>query len=113
MNDLTPEERLAKLRALEEWLDYQLRSTRAKIRTVEAEEERGRKAAARAWAEQRWKLEPARNRRTVLHRGGCGIWKGETGFVTREEALLALEDESLDVQMCGVCNPEPGLRAGA
>ena len=110
MNDMPPEERLAKLKALEEWLDYQLRSTRAKIRTVEAEAERTRKAAARAWAEQRWKLEPARNRRTVLHRGGCGIWKGETGFVTHEEALLALEDESLAVEMCTVCNPESGLR---
>ena len=110
MNDLSPEERLAKLTALEEWLDYQLRTTRAKIRTLQAEAERARKAAARAWQEQRWKLEPARNRRTVLHRGGCGIWRGETGFVTREEALLALEDESLAVEMCSVCNPESGLR---
>jgi hypothetical protein len=110
MNDLSPEERLAKLRALEEWLDYQLRTTRAKIRTVEAQVERDRKAAARAWREQRWKLEPARDRRTVLHRGGCGIWKGETGFLERGEVLLALEDDSLSVEMCGVCNPESGLR---
>lgn len=110
MNDLSPEERLAKLTALEEWLDYQLRTTRAKIRTLQAKVERGRKQAQRAWQEQRWKLEPARNRRTVLHRGGCGIWKGETGFVTREEALLALEDESLHVEMCPVCNPKSGLR---
>jgi hypothetical protein len=112
MNDMPPVERLAKLRALEEWLDYQLRTTRARIRTVEAEVERERKAAARAWQEQRWKLEPARDRRTVLHRGGCGIWKGETGFLERAEVLLALEDDSLHVEMCGVCNPEPGLRGG-
>jgi hypothetical protein len=110
MNDMLPEERLAKLSALEEWLDYQLRTTRAKIRTLQAEVERHRKAEARAWAEQRWKLEPARDRRTVLHRGGCGIWKGETGFLERSEVLLALEDDSLSVEMCGVCNPEPGLR---
>lgn len=31
MSDLTPFERLAKLRALEEWLDWQLRDTRRKI----------------------------------------------------------------------------------
>lgn len=31
MSDLTPAERLAKLRALEEWLDWQLRDTRRKI----------------------------------------------------------------------------------
>jgi hypothetical protein len=110
MNDMPPEERLTKLSALEEWLDYQLRTTRAKIRTLQAEIERGRKAEARAWAEQRWKLEPARDRRTVLHRGGCGIWKGNHGFLSPDEALLALEDESLHVEMCGVCNPEPGLR---
>jgi hypothetical protein len=80
MNDLPTGERLAKLRALEEWLD--------------------------------WQLEPARDRRTVLHRGGCGIWKGETAFLERGEVLLALEDDSLVVEMCGVCNPESGLRSG-
>lgn len=113
MNDMPSGERLAKLQALEEWLDYQLRTTRAKIRTLQAEMERERKAEQRAWVEQRWKLEPARDRRTVLHRGGCGIWKGEHGFLTREEALLAMDDESLHVEMCSVCNPEPGLRAGS
>jgi hypothetical protein len=110
MNDMPAAERLAKLRALEEWLDWQLNSTRAKIRTLEAQEERERKQAARAWAEARWKLEPARDRRTVLHRGGCGIWKGESGFLERQEVLLALDDDSLHVEMCGVCNPESGLR---
>ena len=109
MNDLPPEERLAKLRALEEWLDWQLNATRQKIRTLEAKIEQERKAAARAWAEQRWKLEPARDRRTVLHRGGCGIWKGEHGYLDRQQVLLALEDETLNVEMCGVCNPETGL----
>ena len=104
VNDLPPAERLAKLKALEEWLDWQLNSTRAKIRTVEAEVEREKHA------EMRWKLEPARDRRSVLHRGGCGIWKGEAGYLEREEVLLALEDDSLVVEMCGVCNPEPGLR---
>jgi hypothetical protein len=112
MNDLSPVERLAKLKALEEWLAWQLNSTRAKIRTVEAEVEQEKKRAARAWAEARWKLEPARDRRTVLHRGGCGIWTKQTGFLERDEVLLVIEDESLVVEMCGVCNPEPGLRAG-
>jgi hypothetical protein len=107
---MSPEERLAKLSALEEWLAWQLDNTRARRRTLEAQIERDRKAAARAWAEQRWKLEPARDRRTVLHRGGCSIWKGETGFLERAEVLLALEDDSLHVEMCGVCNPKPGLR---
>ena len=110
MNDLPPAERLAKLRALEEWLDWQLGNTRARIRTLEAEMDRTRAQERRAWAEARWKLEPARDRRTVLHRGGCGIWKGEAGFLERGEVLEALADETLAVEMCGVCNPEPGLK---
>ncbi|MBZ6211688.1 hypothetical protein KVH31_34900 [Streptomyces olivaceus] len=110
MSDLPPAERLAKLYALEEWLDWQLNSTRAKIRTVEADVERARVQERRAWAEARWKLEPARDRRSVLHRGGCGIWKGEHGYLERREALEALADETLAVEMCGVCRPETGLR---
>jgi hypothetical protein len=35
MSDLTPAERLAKLRAVEEWLDWQLRQTRQRIEQVE------------------------------------------------------------------------------
>jgi hypothetical protein len=53
MNDLPPVERLAKLRALEEWLDWQLNSTRVKIRTLEVQVEQDRKRAQRAWAEAR------------------------------------------------------------
>ncbi|MFJ4785174.1 DUF6233 domain-containing protein [Streptomyces sp. NPDC088794] len=34
MSELSPFERLAKLRALEEWLDWQLRDTRRKIEQV-------------------------------------------------------------------------------
>ncbi|MFJ8636071.1 DUF6233 domain-containing protein [Streptomyces sp. NPDC093568] len=34
MSDLSPSERLAKLRVLEEWLDWQLRGTRRKIEQV-------------------------------------------------------------------------------
>ncbi|WP_166520561.1 DUF6233 domain-containing protein [Streptomyces leeuwenhoekii] len=95
---------------MEEWLDWQLNNTRQKIRTLEAQRDREQQQAQRAWAESRWKLEPARDRRTVLHRGGCGIWKGGHGYLDRQEVLLALEDETLAVEMCGVCNPEPGLR---
>jgi hypothetical protein len=35
MSDLSPVERLAKLRAVEEWLDWQLRQTRQRIEQVE------------------------------------------------------------------------------
>ncbi|WP_185832510.1 DUF6233 domain-containing protein [Streptomyces sp. WAC 04229] len=110
MSDLPPEERLAKQRVLREWLAWQLRTTDATIRTLEVEVEKAQRQAQRAWQEARWKLEPARNRRAVLHRGGCGIWKGEAGFLERSEVMHALADETLVVEMCSVCNPEPGLR---
>ncbi|MGV9278107.1 DUF6233 domain-containing protein [Streptomyces griseosporeus] len=110
MPDLPPVERLAKLRALEEWLDWQLNSTRARIRTTEAEVERLKRAEARAYAEQRWKVEPARSGQTVLHRGGCGVWKQEAGYLERREVFLLLEDDTLTVKMCDVCQPETGLR---
>lgn len=110
MSDLSPEERLAKQRTLREWLAWQLRVTDATIRTLEAEVEQAKRQAQRAHAEARWKLEPARDRRSVLHRGGCGIWKGEHGYLERREVLEALADETLVVEMCGVCRPETGLR---
>ncbi|MEV5703133.1 DUF6233 domain-containing protein [Streptomyces anthocyanicus] len=110
MSDLLPEERLAKQRVLREWLAWQLRTTDATIRTLEAEMEQAKRQAQRAHAEARWKLEPARDRRSVLHRGGCGIWKGEHGYLERHEVLEALADETLVVEMCGVCRPETGLR---
>ena len=115
MNDMPPTERLAKLRALEEWLAWQLNDTRRKIRAVEAEAERDRRRRERAFAEQRWKLEPSRNgdRRVILHRGGCSLWKKERGFLERGEVLLALEDELLELEMCGVCRPETGLDGAA
>ncbi|WP_030188042.1 DUF6233 domain-containing protein [Streptomyces violaceorubidus] len=112
MNDLPPEERLSKQRVLREWLAWQLRTTDATIRTLEAEVEQAKRKAQRAFAEARWKLEPTRDRRTVLHRGGCGLWKGEHGYLERAEVAEALADETLVVEMCGVCNPGPGLEGG-
>ena len=111
VNDLPPDDRLAKLRALEEWLAWQLNSTRQKIRTVEAQVEQERHARQRAYAEQHWKLEPRRGtRETVLHRGGCGQWKRQMGYLSREEVMLALEDDEIKVEMCQVCRPETGLQ---
>ncbi|MEV8248130.1 DUF6233 domain-containing protein [Streptomyces rochei] len=112
MSDLPPEERLAKQRTLREWLAWQLRVTDATIRTLEAEVEQAKRQAQRAHAEARWKLEPTRDRRSVLHRGGCGIWKGEHGYLERHEVAEALADDTLVVEMCGVCNPGPGLEGG-
>ena len=113
MNDLSPEERLDKLRTLEAWLDWQLRQTRASIRTLEAQLQQDRRQQQRARAEMQWKLQPSRaagDRTSILHRGGCTMWRSEMGYLSREDVLLALGDDTMTVEMCGICKPETGLR---
>ena len=112
VNDLSPEERLEKLRTLESWLDWQLRTTRDRIRDLQAEMERDRRQQQRARAEGAWKLQPdrARARASILHRGGCTLWEGAAGYLSREDVLLALDDETMTIEMCGICRPETGLR---
>lgn len=113
MNDLSPVERLSKLRALEEWLAWQLHNTRQKIRTTEADIERDRRQRKRAHAEAHWKVEASRagDRRSILHRGGCGQYKNELGLLEREDVVLLLQDDSMTIEMCGICRPETGLQA--
>jgi hypothetical protein len=113
VNDMPPAERLEKLRTLEAWLDWQLRQTRERIRTLEAEVERDQRQRERAWREQQWKLQPSRaagDRTSILHRGGCTLWEGAAGYLSREDVLLALDDETMTIEMCGICRPETGLR---
>jgi hypothetical protein len=110
---MPPEERLTKLRTLEEWLDYQLRTTRARIATLEAEVERERRQRERAWREQRWKLQPQRSAEdtpAILHRGGCSLYPNPTGYIDRHEAQLALADPDLPLECCAICRPETGLQ---
>ncbi|MEV6742524.1 DUF6233 domain-containing protein [Streptomyces sp. NPDC051104] len=112
MNDLSTGDRLEKLRTLEAWLDWQLKQTCARIRTLEAELERERRQQQRAREETSWKLQPdrARKRVSTLHRGGCTMWKSEMGYLSREDVLLALDDDTMTIEMCGICRPETGLR---
>ncbi|MCX5601641.1 DUF6233 domain-containing protein [Streptomyces phaeochromogenes] len=108
---MPPAERLAKLSALEQWLDWQLHDTRRKIRQLTAQVEQERRRRERAHAEQRWKLEPRRGtREAILHRGGCGQWTRQMGYLTRQEVLLALTDDELKIEPCGICRPETGLQ---
>lgn len=112
MSDLSPSDRLAKLAALEEWLDWQLKDTRRKKREVEAQIEQDRKRRERARAEMSWKIQPARadEGRPMLHRGGCTLFKNPMGYLNREEALIALHDEGIGAECCTICRPETGLR---
>ncbi|MET7548407.1 DUF6233 domain-containing protein [Streptomyces sp. NBC_01724] len=100
---------LDKNRALADWLEWQLRRTRNRIRELEVKERQEQRAHERAQAEQSWKIQPKRSRDTAtLHRGGCSL-SPQLGFINREEAIIALNEPGIEA--CRVCHPETGLRA--
>ncbi|MGZ2361706.1 DUF6233 domain-containing protein [Streptomyces sp. 372A] len=102
---------LDKNRALVEWLDWQLNQAKRRVRELEVKAEQERRARERAYAEQRWKLQPRRGGRpAMLHRGGCSLSAGEHGLLDRAEALVALEEP--EVEVCEICRPETGLLGG-
>ncbi|WP_408907059.1 DUF6233 domain-containing protein [Streptomyces atratus] len=43
----------------------------------------------------------------LLHRGGCSLYPNEMGFISREDAVIALGDP--DIEACQICSPETGL----
>ncbi|MEU5660125.1 DUF6233 domain-containing protein [Streptomyces sp. NPDC047737] len=100
---------LEKNRALEEWLEFQLRQVRGRIRELEVQEEQERRRRAVAYAEQRWKIQPQRsNAQALLHRGNCTLFEsGGGGFINREEAMIALAEP--DIHPCEICRPDTGL----
>ncbi|MFF1358686.1 DUF6233 domain-containing protein [Streptomyces sp. NPDC058297] len=111
MSDLSPSERLAKLAALEEWLEWQLGDTRRKIRETEQAIEEDRRRRERAHAELNFKIEPKRaGRDAKLHRGGCNLYKNEMGYISRGDARIALELTDPPIEPCDICNPVPGLQ---
>ncbi|MFI6730620.1 DUF6233 domain-containing protein [Streptomyces atratus] len=99
---------LDKNRALADWLEWQLRQVRGRIRELEVRTEQERRARERARAEQSWKIQPRRSgEMAMLHRGGCGLYSAQLGFLTREEAMIALAEP--DIEPCQICNPQTGL----
>ncbi|GAA3482350.1 DUF6233 domain-containing protein [Streptomyces yanii] len=132
MSDLGSMSRLDKLRALEEWLDWQLRQTRGRIQQLEAQERQGRQR--RAPERQRGgeqgeapvgKRESGKRRprtfpdwgitdigigtlRSEVHRGDCFAAGKQLRAISREQALAALGD---GIQACEVCRPDLVLGA--
>ncbi|MCX4681972.1 hypothetical protein OG413_43045 [Streptomyces sp. NBC_01433] len=69
---------LDKNRVLAEWLEWQLRQVRSRIRELEVKEQQEERARQRARAEQSWKIQPQRGGMpAMLHRGGCGRDPGD------------------------------------
>jgi TolA-binding protein len=98
---------LDKNRALVEWLEWQLRQTKNRVRELEVQEEQERRRKERARAEMSWKIQPQRTGESaMLHRGGCTL-SPDYGFINREEAMIALAEP--DIEPCQICHPETGL----
>ena len=100
---------LEKNRALADWLEYQLRQVRGRIRELEVQEQQEPRRREQARAEMSWKIQPQRSSSSaLLHRGNCTLFEsGGGGFINREEALIALAEP--DIEPCGICRPETGL----
>ncbi|MFH9236088.1 DUF6233 domain-containing protein [Streptomyces globisporus] len=93
---------LEKNRALEEWLRWQLGQVQARIRDLEAQEERERQAHAALW-----KVQPQQSGSpALLHRGDCRLYTGST-YINRGDARVALTMP--EIEPCTVCRPETGL----
>ncbi|MEV5205595.1 DUF6233 domain-containing protein [Streptomyces sp. NPDC053720] len=66
---------LDKNRALAEWLEWQLRQVRGRIRDLEIAEQQERRRREQAHAALRWKIQPQRSSSAALvHRGDCALY---------------------------------------
>lgn len=102
---------LDKNRALAEWLEYQLRQVRNRIRELEVQEQQEQRRLELARAGQRWKIQPQRSSSAALvHRGDCSLYSADGGFIGREDALIALAEP--DIEACPICRPDTGLVQG-
>ncbi|MFD4863499.1 DUF6233 domain-containing protein [Streptomyces atratus] len=56
-------------------------------------------------------MQPKRSGETaMLHRGGCGLYSAQLGFINRQEAITAMNEP--DIEVCRICKPETGLVDG-
>ncbi|MCX4538405.1 DUF6233 domain-containing protein (plasmid) [Streptomyces sp. NBC_00841] len=119
--------RLDKLRALQEWLDWQLRQTRGRIQQLEAQErqeeqraqERSERGKPRVEERRRGERRPripdwgiddigVGTPRSEVHRGDCFAAGKRLRAISREQALAALADGA---PPCEVCRPDTALGA--
>jgi len=99
---------LEKNEALLEWLEYQAGQVKNRIRELRIAEEQERRQRAAAHAAMRWKIQPQRSNATaLLHRGDCTLYAADAGYISREEAMIALAEP--DIEPCEICCPDTGL----
>ncbi|TXR94508.1 hypothetical protein EAO73_35090 [Streptomyces sp. col6] len=99
---------LDKWRATREYLAWQLRCADQRVRELEAEEEQERRKAARERERVSFKIQPQRSHEgALLHRGDCALYKSSFGFISAEDAAVAIDEP--DIEACPVCLPDDGL----
>ncbi|MFE7777846.1 DUF6233 domain-containing protein [Streptomyces sp. NPDC057445] len=107
MSDMTPAERLAKLRILESWLDWQLRDTRRKIGDLKLQ------ASAQP---ARYVIEPQRSpthpEPALIHLADCTMPQRDTLPISAADARLGLTKDSDSMAGCEFCAPQQQLGIG-
>lgn len=103
MNEPEPS-RLQKLRAVEQYLAWDL----AQIRKGIADEVTRLAAEPDGWHIQHLPGGNGKQGRGMLHVDGCGFSAGSSLDLDRNAAVMALDDDVIEV--CGGCKPEEGLR---
>lgn len=103
MTDLPPAERLAKLRALEEWLDWQLRQTRHRIEQVEQQ----------VRATDGYITEPERKAGqpvgVTIHAADCSKISQAVASLDATKAQYALVKDASFTHPCQHCRPDKTL----
>lgn len=103
MSDLTPTERLTKLRALEAWLDWQLRDTRRRIQEVEQQAQ----AAGQYVSEQ--ERHAGKPVGVTIHTADCSRIGQPVTTIGDGEARTALTKDPSFTHPCVRCRPDLAL----
>ena len=103
MSDLTPVERLAKLRTLEQWLAWQLRDTRRKIEQVEQQVQ----ATVGYVTEQERKAGKAVG--VTIHTADCRKIQQPVTAMDATKAQYALVKDGGFHHACEHCRPDKAL----
>ncbi|MFD4596687.1 DUF6233 domain-containing protein [Streptomyces sp. NPDC058464] len=104
MSDLNPAERLAKLRAVEAWLDWQLRETRHRIEQVEQQIQT---TGGYVTEQERKAGQPVG---VTIHTADCTRIGEAIAILTEAEARFALAKDGGFMHPCVHCHPEKELK---
>ncbi len=103
MSDLSPVERLAKLRALEEWLAWQLDQTRRKIQAVEQQ------VTDQIGYISEQAIREGHPLGCTIHAADCTMITRPVTSVTADKARWVLTKDAKFFRACEFCDPRKTL----